>query len=134
MLVYHDSMIHSWWEIHNYNNPWRGRTSMLGGMFEYGGGRPRLMASLDALMGCPPDVFPFGAQYGYSGHGKETFLYRYRFEDPTVQLALQAALPGFWRSPTEACFAEISRVASLTQPAKWHVRPRRPHHRGCERS
>ncbi len=93
MLVYHDSMVHSWWEIHNYNNPWRGRTTMLDGLFEYGGGRPRLMAAMDALMGCPPDVFPFGAQYGYSGHGKETFLYRYRFEDPEVQMALQAALP-----------------------------------------
>lgn len=93
MLVYHDSMIHSWWEIHNYNNPWRGRTLMLDNCFEYGGGRPKLMAALDALMGCPPDVFPFGAQYGYSGHGKETFLYRYRFEDPEVQLALREALP-----------------------------------------
>ncbi len=97
MLVYHDSMIHSWWEIHNYNNPWRGpwrgRTLMLDNCFEYGGGRPKLMAAQDALMGCPPDVFPFGAQYGYSGHGKETFLYRYRFEDPEVQLALREALP-----------------------------------------
>jgi hypothetical protein len=44
-------------------------------------------------MGCPPDVFPFGAQYGYTGHGKETFLYKFRFEDPEVQLALKAALP-----------------------------------------
>jgi hypothetical protein len=93
MLVYHDSMIHSWWEINNYNNPWRGRTSMLDNLFEYGGGRPRLMAASDALMGCPPDVFPFGAQYGYTGRGKETFLYKYRFEDPEVQLALKAALP-----------------------------------------
>jgi hypothetical protein len=93
MLVYHDSLIHSWWEIHNYNNPWHGRTSWLGGLFEYGGGRPRLMAALDALLGCPPDVFPFGAQYSYTGRGKETFLYRFRFEDPQVQLALQVALP-----------------------------------------
>jgi hypothetical protein len=93
MLVYHDSLIHSWWEIHSYNNPWRGRTTMLDNLFEYGGGRARLMAALDALMGCPPDVFPFGAQYGYSGHAKETFLYKYRFEDPEVQVALKAALP-----------------------------------------
>ena len=93
MLVYHDSMIHSWWEIHSYNNPWRGRTAMLDGLFEYGGGRPKLMAALDALMGCPPDVFPFGAQYGYTGRGKETFLYKYRFEDPEVQIALREALP-----------------------------------------
>ncbi len=93
MLVYHDAMIHSWWELHSYNNPWRGRTSAQNGLFEYGGGRPRLMAAMDALMGCPPDVFPFGAQYGYSGHGTETFLYKYRFEDPEVQVALKAALP-----------------------------------------
>jgi hypothetical protein len=92
MLVYHDSLIHSWWEVHSYNNGWRGRTRGPQ-MFEYGGGRPRLMAAADALMGCPPDVFPFGAQYGYSGCGKETFLYRYRFEDPEVQIALREALP-----------------------------------------
>lgn len=93
MLVYHDCMIHSWWEIHSYNDPWGGRTAGCGGLYEYGGGRPRLMAALDALMGCPPQVFPFGAQYGYTGRGKESFLYRFRFEDPEVQLALKAALP-----------------------------------------
>ena len=93
MLVYHDSMIHAWYELHSYNNLWRGRTSSAGGLLEYGGGRPYLMAALDALMGCPPDVFPFGAQYGYSGRGKETFLYKYRFEDPAVQIALKAVLP-----------------------------------------
>jgi hypothetical protein len=93
MLVYHDSMIHSWYELHSYNNQWRGRTTMNDDLFEYGGGRPRQMAALDALMGCPPDVFPFGAQYGYSGDGTKTFLYKYRFEDPEVQLALKAALP-----------------------------------------
>lgn len=92
MLVYHDSMIHSWWEVHNYNNPWHGRTRGPA-QFEYGGGRPRLQAALDALMGCPPDVFPFGAQYGYTGRGTETFLYKFRFDDPEVQLALREALP-----------------------------------------
>ena len=92
MLVYHDSMLHSWWEVHNYNNPWHGRTRGPA-QFEYGGGRPRLQAALDALMGCPPDVFPFGAQYAYTGRGKETFLYKFRFDDPEVQLALRAALP-----------------------------------------
>lgn len=93
MLVYHDSLIHSWWEVHNYNSPWFGRTRAAGPWFEYGGGRPALMAALDALMGCPPDVFPFGAQYGWTGRGTETFLYRYRFEDPEVQIALREALP-----------------------------------------
>jgi hypothetical protein len=92
MLVYHDSLIHSWWEVHNYNSPWFGRTRSPA-YFEYGGGRPKLMAALDALMGCPPDVFPFGAQYGWTGRGKETFLYQYRFEDPEVQIALGEALP-----------------------------------------
>ena len=91
MLVYHDSLIHSWWELHSYNNSWRGRTGS--SQFEYGGGRPHLMAAMDALMGCPPDVFPFGTQYGYTGHGTDTFLYKYRFEDPEVQIALKAALP-----------------------------------------
>ena len=93
MLVYHDSLIHSWWEVHNYNSPWFGRTRVVSPFFEYGGGRPRLMAALDALMGCPPDVFPFGAQYGWTGRGRETFLYRFRFEDPEVQVALREALP-----------------------------------------
>jgi hypothetical protein len=92
MLVYHDSMIHSWWELHNYNSPWFGRTRAPG-HFEYGGGRPRLMAALDALMGCPPDVFPFGAQYGWTGRGRETQLFQYRFGDPEVQIALREALP-----------------------------------------
>ncbi len=92
MLVYHDSIIHSWWELHSYNNAWRGGTGWLM-HFEYGGGRPRLMASMDALYGCPPDVFPFGSQYGYTGEGQKTFLYKYRFEDPEVQIALREALP-----------------------------------------
>ena len=93
MLVYHDSLIHSWWEVNNYNNHRHGRTTSTGGLFEYGGGRPRLMSAMDALMGCPPDVFPFGAQFAYSGQGTDTYLYKKRFEDPEVQFALKAALP-----------------------------------------
>ncbi len=92
MLIYHDSMIHSWWELHSYNVPWRSKTRWLEN-FEYGGGKPRLMAAMDALYGCPPDVFPFGAQYGYTGRGTETYIYKYRFEDPEVQVALKEALP-----------------------------------------
>ncbi|QHT62448.1 hypothetical protein GXP70_22325 [Paenibacillus lycopersici] len=91
-LVYHDSMIHSWWEMHSYNNPYFGRLNG-SNMYEYGGGRPRIQASMDALMGTPPDVFPFGAQYMWTGKGSETFAYRYRFEDPEVQFALREALP-----------------------------------------
>jgi hypothetical protein len=92
-LVYHDCLIHSWWELHSYNNDWSGKTRWPAPWFEYGGGRPRLQAAMDALYGCPPDVFPFGAQYGWTGRGTESFLFKYRFEDPEVQLALRAALP-----------------------------------------
>jgi hypothetical protein len=92
-LVYHDSLLHSWWEVHNYNSHYFSRTRAGDALFEYGGGRPRLMAALDALMGAPPDLFPFGAQYGWTGRRKETFLYRFRFDDPEVQLALRQALP-----------------------------------------
>jgi hypothetical protein len=91
-LIYHDSMIHSHWEVHNYNFA---AFTRLGteGMFEYGGGRPRLQAALDALMGTPPDVFPFGAQYQWTGRGAETSLTKFRFEDPEVQFSLRLALP-----------------------------------------
>jgi len=90
MLVYHDSMMHTWWEVHNYNSRFFGREC---GRFQYGGGRTRLMAAMDALYGCMPDVFPFGAQYGWTGKGSETYLYKFRFEDAETQLALQLALP-----------------------------------------
>jgi len=91
-LVFHDSILHSWWEPHNYNSPWFNRSESPN-LYEYGGGRPDLQAAADALMGCPPDVFPFGAQYGWTGRGAETFTYRYRFEDPVVQYALEKAKP-----------------------------------------
>lgn len=92
-LVYHDSIIHSWWEMHSYNNQWSAASVGRPNLFEYGGGRPDLQSAADALMGCPPDVFPFGAQYTWTGRGKETFAFRYRFEDPAVQIALAKALP-----------------------------------------
>jgi len=91
-LVYHDSVIHSHWEVHNYNFAGFSRAGP-DGLFEYGGGRPALQAALDALMGTPPDLFPFGAQYQWTGRGAETSLTRFRFEDPEVQLALRHALP-----------------------------------------
>jgi len=91
-LVYHDSMIHSHWEVHNYNFSAFSRSGA-DGLFEYGGGRPALQSALDALMGTPPDVFPFGAQYQWTGRGAETSLTTFRFEDPEVQLALRHALP-----------------------------------------
>ncbi len=91
-LVYHDSMIHSWWEVHNYNAPYFNGMPETD-MFEYGGGMPDMQSALDALMGCPPDVFPFGAQYAWSGNARETYAYRFRFEDESVQYALKKALP-----------------------------------------
>jgi hypothetical protein len=91
-LVYHDSILHSWWEPHNYNSPYFNR-AVGPDLFEYGGGRADLQAATDALLGCPPDVFPFGAQYGWTGRGYETIVYRFRFEDPLVQHALAKALP-----------------------------------------
>ena len=49
---------------------------------------------MDALYGCPPNVFPFGQQYRYiAGRGRETESYTVRFEDAAVQEALTAALP-----------------------------------------
>jgi len=90
MLVYHDSMIHSWWEPHNYNNSYISHNP---GKFQYGGGRAGIMSAMDALYGCPPDVFPFGAMYTWTGNGRETFAYKFRFEDPETQYALRLALP-----------------------------------------
>jgi hypothetical protein len=90
MLVYHDSIMHTWWEPHNYNSRFFGGDFK---KYQYGGGKTRLMATMDALYGCPPDVFPFGAMYGWTGKGSETFLYKFRFEDQDTQFALQLALP-----------------------------------------
>ena len=91
MLVYHDSIMHTWWEVHNYNSRYFGKC--VTPFYQYGGGNYELMAATDALYGCPPDVFPFGAQYAWTGNGSETMLYRFRFDDPEVQLALKLALP-----------------------------------------
>jgi len=91
-LVFHDSILHSWWEPHNYNSTYFNR-AVGPNLYEYGGGRTDLQAAADALMGCPPDVFPFGAQYAWTGKGSETYTYKFRFEDPLVQYALEKAKP-----------------------------------------
>ena len=94
MLVYHDSMLHTWWEVHNYNSHYFGNTWGGGTHYQYGGGRARLMSAMDALYGCVPDVFPFGAQYGWeSADSKNTVPYRFRLEDVEVQHALKLAKP-----------------------------------------
>ena len=89
-LVYHDSILQSWWEVHNYNNDYFNTSH---DHYEYGGGRADMQSAMDALYGAPPDVFPFGAQYGWTGKGSETFTFRYRLEDECVQYALKKALP-----------------------------------------
>lgn len=85
MLVYHDSCVHDWWELHNYNAipPCFGMS-----------GQPNLKAALDALYGCPPNVFPFGRQYGWTNfETRESFAFTITLDDPSVQEALRAALP-----------------------------------------
>jgi len=96
MLVYHDSAYHLWWEVDNYNNMehrsqfCRGQTTRL----YWGGGSPRLQAAMDALMGTPPDIFPFGLQYNFVPHtSPQKYLYRFRLEDPLVREAIECAKP-----------------------------------------
>ena len=49
---------------------------------------------MDALHGCPPNLFPFGKQYAWTNfETRESFSYRVQLEDPPVQEAIRAALP-----------------------------------------
>ena len=90
MLVYHDSAYHTWWEVDNYNNPEhrsqysRGYTTR----FPWGGGSPRLQSAMDALMGTPPDIYPFGTMWNLIPHTRDLYFYKYRLEDARVQEAL----------------------------------------------
>lgn len=93
MLVYHDAVIHDWWELHNYNAHAGGfgSKSRFG---RKGEGYPRDKAAMDALYGCPPNVFPFGRQYRWLDFAKRrTGSFSVRFEDSEVQEALDIALP-----------------------------------------
>lgn len=95
-LVYHDSCIHTWWEVDNYNNPWhRNQSERDRTHFPLsGGGWQALQAAQDALAGAPPNVMPFGAQYAYvNGRPPNTHLYRYELGMPEVKEALALALP-----------------------------------------
>jgi hypothetical protein len=95
MLVFHDSCIHDWWEVHNYNEhvgfPISASPHDLG---MTGCGAPRLKAAQDALAGSPPNLFPFGRQYYWTNFEKrETASYEVNLEDGPVQEAIAAALP-----------------------------------------
>jgi hypothetical protein len=96
MLVLHDCCVHDWWELHNYNSHDFGKVtpSWRGAEGRVGPGLPRIKGAIDALYGCPPNVFPFGAQYGWVDQALgRTFAFRVRLTDRPVQEALRAALP-----------------------------------------
>jgi hypothetical protein len=94
-LVYHDSCVHDWWEVDNYNNPHhRTQGGRDKGYFPMGGGFQPLQACQDALAGWPPNVMPFGSQYAFvAGQMPATELYRYTLDSPEVVEALRLALP-----------------------------------------
>jgi hypothetical protein len=93
MLVLHDSVIHDWWEVHNYNTlPGMGIGYNRFGTTGSGGAAKK--AAMDALYGCPPSVFPFGRQYAWVDiDSRRTFSFTVRLDDREVQKALHAALP-----------------------------------------
>jgi hypothetical protein len=95
MLVYHDCAYHTWWEVDNYNNP--EHLSQYGRgywqRFPWGGGTPARQAAVDALMGTPPDIFPFGMQWNFIPHSKNLYYYKPVLEDSLVQEAIAHAKP-----------------------------------------
>lgn len=94
MLVFHDSVVHDWWELHNYNPvPSFVLSDASNGRGTVGSGQPRLKAAMDAMYGCPPNLFPFGKQYGWvNKETRETFSFLVRLEDAAVQQGIAAAL------------------------------------------
>lgn len=94
-LVFRDSCIHDWWELHNYNaNPGFGLGPTPHGLARNGAGEPRLKAAIDALHGFPPSLFPFGRQYAWVNiQTRQTYSFLIRLEDAEVQEAIEAALP-----------------------------------------
>lgn len=94
-LVLHDSCLHDWWEVHNYNaNPGFGPGPIPHDLALGGSGRPRLKAAIDALHGYPPNVFPFGRQYAWIDIEKRTtYSFVVQIDDEPVRAALAAALP-----------------------------------------
>lgn len=96
MLVYHDSAYHTWWEVDNYNN-FEHRTQWARGHswhFPWGGGGGRVQAAIDAILGVPPDIFPFGKQYNYVPHSHpKMYTYTMRLDDALVREAIEYAKP-----------------------------------------
>jgi hypothetical protein len=93
MLVFHDSTVHDWWELHNYNEN-RGFGIARHRMGVTGSGSPEKKAAMDALYGCPPNLFPFGRQYAWADwETRRTFSFSVAPEDESVQRAIRAALP-----------------------------------------
>jgi hypothetical protein len=94
MLVYHDSTVHDWWELHNYNANSQGRFERVSRFGRKSDGYARQKAAMDALYGCPPNLFPFGRQYRWLDlAARKTESYSVHFEDAAVQEALAVALP-----------------------------------------
>ncbi len=94
MLVFHDSCVHDWWEVHNYNQhpgfaePVNHRVGV------NCCGHAETKAAMDALYGCPPNLFPFGKQYAWADiQTRKTYSYIVRIDDDQVHRAIQAALP-----------------------------------------
>ncbi len=95
MLVFHDCCVHDWWELQNYNAlaEWPLWKTPIGTGI-HGTGLPRLKAAIDALYACPPNLFPFGKQYGWVDNpGGATKPFTVRLEDRPVREAMAAALP-----------------------------------------
>jgi len=94
MLVFHDSCIHDWWEVHNYNRHVGFAEEADHGIGSNSCGKPEKKAAMDALYGCPPNLFPFGKQYAWVDfRTRQTYSYLVRLEDDEVQRAIRAALP-----------------------------------------
>jgi hypothetical protein len=95
MLVLHDSMVHQWWEMDTYNAVPGHSLPLKGSRFGHtGSGGAAAKAAMDALYGSPPQVFPFGRQYGWVDLGsRRSFSYTIQLADREVQRALEAALP-----------------------------------------
>ena len=86
-LAFHDAVMTSWWEHSTYNDPDLGH--------DFSGREIRRRMLLDILTGDLPSVCPVGRMVGWKNPGKpdrEMFDFRYRFDDPVTQRAIDAAV------------------------------------------